>query len=205
MRRAVLIGILAAGLAAAAPGGSAQAQTAMKEDLFDIQTALHYYGFMPGPVDGVMGPATERGLRTLGSYLRLDPVSPEAVDVKPLPLPLRTLMDAYAGRNNVRESRLDEVELGRLRGEGERFWIRKELQPNPRTWGVDVDPANDGCGANANATLVGEVIDTENLPELDGAGAVRVLYFGPVTADFRPDRLNIQIDPWFTVTNLSCG
>lgn len=185
--------------------GTAEAQTQMREDVFDIQTALHFYGFIPGPVDGEVGPSTERGLNALGSYLRLGPIGPEAMDVTPLPLPLRTIMNAYAARNDVDSADLDQRDLARLNNEGERFWVRKELQPDPATWGVEVDAANDTCAAYANESLIGEVIDPDKLPEIDGPGSVRVVYFGPVTMDFRPDRLNLFIDPWNMVTNLSCN
>lgn len=181
------------------------AQTVMREDVFDLQTALHYYGFMQGPVDGQVGADTERGLDSLGAYLRLGPVSPSAMDANPLPLPLRSLMDAYVARNDVETSDLDERDLARLRNEGERFWIRKEMQSDPATWGVDVEAANDTCGAFANAGLVGNLIDPDELPEIEGAGSIRVIYYGPVTADFRPDRLNLFVDPWNMVTNLACN
>jgi peptidoglycan hydrolase-like protein with peptidoglycan-binding domain len=192
-------------LAPLAGGQSAQAQTALREDVFDIQTALHYYGFMAGPVDGEVGPDTERGLRALGSYLGLGAIDAAVMELDPLPFPLRTLMDAYVGRNRVDAMRLDERDQARLAREGERFWIRKQLQPRRATWGVDVARENDTCGAWANEQLIGTEIDQDNVPTLEGAGTVRVLYFGPATTDFRPDRLNVSVDPWSTVTNLTCG
>lgn len=205
MRPTGLVFSMVFGLAAASASLPADAQSVMREDVFDQQTALHYYGFMQGPVDGVIGADTERGLDRLGAYLRLGPINPEAMELDPLPLPLRSLIDAYSARNDVDPSDLDERDLARLRNEGERFWIRKELQPDPATWGVDVEAANDTCAAFANSELVGTVIDPDDLPAIEGPGSVRVIYFGPVTADFRPDRLNIFVDPWNMVTNLACN
>lgn len=203
MRRSVLMMCLALGLAGVQ--SQAKAQTAMQEDMFDIQTALHYYGFIGGPVSDDMGPSIERGLSSLGNYLKLGPVPATAVDADPLPLALRTLLDAYSVRNDSSDFNLDDQDLVRLRTEGERFWVRKQLQPDIETWGVNVDAAADTCGAFANEDLIGQEIDPVALPELEGAGSVRVVYFGPVTADLRPDRLNIYIDPWDTVTNLACN
>lgn len=205
MRRISLVFGVIFGLMMATGPGPADAQSAMREDVFDLQTALHYFQFMSGPVDGEIGADTERGLRGLGSYLRLGPISPEAMETTPLPLPLRSLMDAYVGRNDIDTTLLDERDLGRLNREGDRFWIRKELQPDPSTWGVDVDAAADTCSAYSNEGLIGTVIDPDELPEIEGPASVRVIYYGPVTADFRPDRLNIFVDPWNMVTKLTCN
>ncbi|WP_425091677.1 hypothetical protein [Tropicimonas sp. S265A] len=202
MLRAGLVGMVMLGVAGVQ---AAQAQTAMREDTFDIQTALHFYGFMDGPVDGEVGPDTVRGLSRLGTYLRLGGLSVDVLDADPRPLPLRALMDAYAAKDDVEAFDLDERDLARLRREGERFWVRKQLQADPATWGVDISVESDTCGAWANEALIGEVINPDELPELEGAGSVRVLYFGPMTTDFRPDRLNALVDPWNMVTNLNCG
>ncbi len=204
MLRAIVVGLWMS-LLAIVPYGAAQAQSGLREDVFDIQTALHFYGFIPGPVDGVVGASTERGLSSLGRYLKLGPVSPSALEATPLPPALRALMDAFDGRNQAYGDELAPKEQTRLSREGERFWIRKALQPDPESWGVITPRDADTCGAWDNEGLIGQPIDPNSTLVPRGAGSVRVIYFGPVTMDFRPDRLNIQIDPWNDVTNLSCG
>jgi len=183
----------------------AAAQTALREDVFDIQTALHYYGFIPGPVDGKIGPATERGFRDLTRYLKLGTFPTSAMEAETLPTPLRALLDAYSDRNRVSTRSLDERDLGRLTREGERFWIRKELQTPERDWGVLTPREEDQCGAWANEGLIGTVIDPDKFTAPEGAETVRVIYYSPITMDLRPTRLNVDIDPWNVVTNLSCN
>ncbi|WP_424976263.1 I78 family peptidase inhibitor [Dinoroseobacter sp. S124A] len=204
MLRAFVVGLWVS-LLALVPPGSAEAQSGLREDVFDIQTALNFYGFVPGPVDGVVGPATERGLDALGRYLKLGPVNASAMEGPPLPPALRALMDAFEARNGVYGDELEPKDQERLRREGERFWIRKALQPDLETWGVTTPRDADTCGAWDNEGLIGQPIDPNSTLVPRGAGSVRVIYFGPVTMDFRPDRLNIRIDPWNDVTNLSCG
>jgi hypothetical protein len=70
-------------------------------------------------------------------------------------------------------------------------------------------PQIDSCGLGSIADVVGKAV-TETLPEdarkRSGARTVRVIRPGMmVTMDFRPDRLNIDLDDKGVVTNLRCG
>lgn len=70
-------------------------------------------------------------------------------------------------------------------------------------------PQIDSCGLESIADLVGKAV-TETLPEdarkRSGARTVRVIRPGMmVTMDFRPDRLNIDVDDKGIVTNFRCG
>lgn len=62
----------------------------------------------------------------------------------------------------------------------------------------------DGCGAEARQDLVGQnvaVLNTADLPE-----GRRILFPGMVaTQDFRPDRLNVEVDTGDTISRVYCG
>lgn len=70
-------------------------------------------------------------------------------------------------------------------------------------------PQIDSCGLGSISDLVGKaMIDTmaDDARKRSGARAVRVIRPGTmVTMDFRPDRLNIDVDDKGIVTNLRCG
>ena len=70
-------------------------------------------------------------------------------------------------------------------------------------------PDIDGCGLGSIGDLVGKTItDTmaDDARKRSGARAVRVIRPGTmVTMDFRPDRLNIDVNDKGVVTNLRCG
>lgn len=67
----------------------------------------------------------------------------------------------------------------------------------------------DSCGLGSIADLVGKAVTettADDAGKRSGARAVRVIRPGMiVTMDFRPDRLNIDVDEKGIVTNLRCG
>lgn len=70
-------------------------------------------------------------------------------------------------------------------------------------------PQIDSCGLGSIGDLVGKAV-TETMADdarkRSGARAARVIRPGTmVTMDFRPDRLNIDVDDKGIVTNLRCG
>lgn len=78
-----------------------------------------------------------------------------------------------------------------------------------RPAGPGAEPQIDSCGLGSIGDLVGKAV-TETMADdarkRSGARAVRVIRPGTmVTMDFRPDRLNIDVDDKGIVTNLRCG
>lgn len=60
------------------------------------------------------------------------------------------------------------------------------------------------CGAHALRYLEGEPRSSFDFDELDGE--VRILYPGSIsTSDYKPQRLNVNIDNNGIITKLSCG
>lgn len=75
-------------------------------------------------------------------------------------------------------------------------------EPTPEP-GPKPPPPSDECGASALQDLVGQ--DRSVLARMKFAAPVRVI--GPnmaVTADYRPERLNIEYDAKGTITELAC-
>ena len=70
--------------------------------------------------------------------------------------------------------------------------------------GCTAEPGPDACGAPGLQDLVGrndDVLAAMTLP-----AGTRLIYPGaPVTEDFRPERLNIDIDQSGTITGVWCG
>lgn len=66
------------------------------------------------------------------------------------------------------------------------------------------DPANDACGAREMQALVGRPASV--LETMRFAGEVRIIPPGSaVTMDFRPDRLNIEIDAASRIARVYCS
>ncbi len=69
--------------------------------------------------------------------------------------------------------------------------------------------ADDGCGGSRVVDLVGkpmsEAVEAD-VRQRSGAKSVRVIRPGmAVTMDFRPDRLNVDVDEKNVVTGIRCG
>lgn len=79
----------------------------------------------------------------------------------------------------------------------------------PRPDGPVVATPEDGCGAGKIGDLVGKSMAATmeaNIRKRSGARTIRVLPPGAMaTMDFRPDRLNIDVDDKGIVTSLRCG
>ncbi|MES2816951.1 MAG: I78 family peptidase inhibitor [Pseudomonadota bacterium] len=66
------------------------------------------------------------------------------------------------------------------------------------------EPEENACGAAGMQDLVGR--DDAVLAAMTFPQGTRLIYPGtPVTEDYRPDRLNIDIDPSGTITGVWCG
>lgn len=65
-------------------------------------------------------------------------------------------------------------------------------------------PAENACGAEGLQDLIGR--DDDVLSAMTFPQGTRLIYPGtPVTEDFRPDRLNIDIDQAGGITGVWCG
>jgi hypothetical protein len=82
------------------------------------------------------------------------------------------------------------------------------VQPDPGAPG-HFGSAAGACNADPVAWAVGKQADQETMRRVwheSGAGLIRPI--GPstaVTRDFRPDRVNVEIDRNNTITRVSCG
>lgn len=77
-------------------------------------------------------------------------------------------------------------------------------EPNPAPPGIDpTNPPPDACGAAQYADLVGKPITSEGVPP-EGPGVRYIRPGTQVTMDFRPDRLNIDIDANDIITGFRC-
>ena len=76
---------------------------------------------------------------------------------------------------------------------------RSDSEPLPKT-----GKAPDACGASAMQGFVGQerdVLETAALPD-----GTRVFKFGAaLTMDFKPDRLNVELDESGTILRIFCG
>lgn len=173
--------------------------------LTDLQTWLAYYGFYTGRVDGIAGPATQHALTEALAYVHRGPIPVEALGLAHRRQSLTFLERTYAARETVDPDALDAVGRARLAEAGPKFWLREALSPPPERLGIRTSREQDRCGAWQNAALLNTQIDLKQRLYLPGAEYVRVIGRGPITMDFRPSRLNVEIDHWDTVVALSCS
>ena len=77
-------------------------------------------------------------------------------------------------------------------------------EPVPPTESPPLPPAEDACGAAALQTLLGQ--DESVLASMTFPEPTRVYTQGdPLTMDFSPSRLNIELDAGGTIVRVWCG
>lgn len=79
-----------------------------------------------------------------------------------------------------------------------------EANPAPTPPPVGTDPAvPDTCGMTQHAALIGQPITSEGVPP-EGPNVRHLRPDSQMTMDFRPDRLNIDIDANGVITGFRC-
>ena len=82
------------------------------------------------------------------------------------------------------------------------------VQPDPDTPGRNAAAAG-ACNAGPVAWAVGQQAEQDVMARVwreSGAGLIRPIGPGQVvTRDFRPDRVNVEIDANNTITRITCG
>ena len=172
-------------------------QRAAPPKTLQIQQALAFFGFDPGPLDGLPGPTTRKAATAYASAL----FGPERTclhwrEAKPLVEShtwSKTLGDVVSARIVHDHGRLGLVRT---------FYGRN--QPKPR---VVTDPAHDDCKAHDNAALLGQTLLAARrmAAGVEELRVIRILEPMAMTMDYRPWRLNLEFDGFDRVNTISCG
>lgn len=162
-----------------------------------IQQALAFFGFEPGPLDGLPGPATRRAATTYAqSLFNKDATCLHWRSSAPLVKAMAWAQDQDP--DNIASIAETHGRLGLVRA----YYSRNLPAP-----AILTPKDRDQCKAHDNAHLLGKPF-TKDMRAGTGAKFLRVLRVltpGPITMDLRPYRLNLELDGYDQVFKISCG